>query len=192
MRSPASLSVGASPHKGAIPRSWGGAGPTLSTLGLVQTYFRSKDDLLLFTVAHLGDLVNERVAAALSDSAEADIGEQLFRGMSVLAGADERGEESEGRIWLAFLARAVFHPALRAQHIAGAEEIRDRCQYAFELARSSGQVDSDLDTRAAAVAVAALADGITLQRALEPELVTKDVARELLRGYLDRIFTKNH
>lgn len=158
-----------------------------ATTGLVQTYFRSKDELLLFAFDHLAELVNERVAAALAGAADRDVGEQLFLGMSVLAGADEEEQRGEGRIWLAFLARAVHHPALRARHVAGAEEIRARCRHAFELARSRGAVDAGLDPRAAAVALVAFTDGLALQRVLEPELVTKAVARQLLRDHLDRV-----
>ncbi|MEQ0564737.1 TetR/AcrR family transcriptional regulator [Amycolatopsis sp. NEAU-NG30] len=159
-----------------------------ATAGLVQTYFRSKDELLLFAFGHLGELVNERVAAALGDSTGEDIGERLFRGMSVLAGADESEQDGEGRIWLAFLARAVVHPALREAHVAGVREVRDRCRQAFELARSRGQVDRDLEPHTAALELAAFADGVALQRVLEPEVVTRHVARRLLRDHLARIF----
>lgn len=161
-----------------------------ATTGLVQTYFRSKDELLLFAVDHLGDLVQARVTAALSSRADATIDERLHASVSVLASGDESEQDSEGRIWLAFLARAIHHPGLRAVHVAGAEEIRQRCAYAFALAKESGLVAADLDCQAAALALQAFADGIALQRVLEPELVTKQVARGMLRDYLDLIFTK--
>ncbi|WP_106396480.1 TetR/AcrR family transcriptional regulator [Actinocorallia populi] len=160
-----------------------------ATTGLVQTYFRSKDELLLFAFDHLADLVNERVDAALADTAHEGIDERLLRSMSVLASADEDEQDGEGRIWLAFLARAAFHPVLRERHVAGAEMIRVRCQHAFEVARSLGQVDAALDPRDEAVALAAFADGIALQRALEPDLVTKEAARRMLRRHIGRIFT---
>jgi AcrR family transcriptional regulator len=159
-----------------------------ATTGLVQAYFRSKDELLLFAVRHLRELVYARVAAALSASAEDDVREQLFCGMTVLASGDESEQDSEGRIWLAFLARAVYHPALRSLHVEGAAEIRSRCQYAFELARQRGLVGASVSPAAEAASLQAFADGIALQRALEPELVTKAVARRMLRAYLDRIF----
>ncbi|RZQ60256.1 TetR/AcrR family transcriptional regulator [Amycolatopsis suaedae] len=163
-----------------------------ATTGLVQTYFSSKDELLLFAFDHLGELVNDRVERALSSDSCATIGERLFLGMSVLASADESEQDGEGRIWLAFLARAAVHPALRARHVAGTAAVRDKCRYAFAMASNAGEVDPGLDPGDAALALAAFADGVALQRALEPELVTKDVARGLLRGYLDRIFARQH
>ncbi|SHG79414.1 transcriptional regulator, TetR family [Streptoalloteichus hindustanus] len=160
-----------------------------ATTGLVQTYFRSKDELLLFAFGHLQDLVRERVAAILSEDTDDSLDGRLLRVACVLASADEDAQDSEGRVWLAFLARAAFHPVLRERHLAGAAEIRDRFEEAFEWARTHGQVAGDLDARAAAVALGAFVDGIALQRALEPERVTKDVARRLLHDHLARIFT---
>jgi AcrR family transcriptional regulator len=157
-----------------------------ATTGLVQTYFRSKDELLLFAIDHLGELVQTRVAAAIE--ASNGVKGRLHAGMSVLASGDESERDGEGRIWLAFLARAVNHPGLRERHLAGAEEIRSRCQYAFDLAKQHGLVAEDLDTKRAALALQAFADGLAVQRALEPEHVTKAYARSLLEEYLDRIF----
>lgn len=158
-----------------------------ATTGLVQTYFRSKDELLLFAIDHLGELVQARVAAAVQAAGD-EIEDRLHAGMAVLASGDESEREGEGRIWLAFLARAAHHPGLRERHVAGAEEIRLRCEYAFELAKAHQRVRADLDPKRAALALQVFADGLAVQRALEPEHVTKADARDLLREYLDRIF----
>ncbi|MEU6409292.1 TetR family transcriptional regulator C-terminal domain-containing protein [Microbispora sp. NPDC046933] len=158
-----------------------------ASTGLVQAYFRSKDELLLFAAGHLGELMRARVAAALHGTTSADIRERLLRAMSVVAGAHDDGS-AEGRVWLAFLARAPFHPALRDMHVAGAEEIREHCLRAFEAARRLGQVPGDTDPQTQALALAAFADGLALQRAVEPEKFTDARVRELLRDHLDRIF----
>ncbi|MFI6515665.1 TetR/AcrR family transcriptional regulator [Spirillospora sp. NPDC050679] len=159
-----------------------------SSTGLVQTYFRSKDELLLFAAEHLGELLRARVTAALQVAGEADIKERLLHTMCVIAGAgNERA--GEGRVWLAFLARAAFQPELRRVHVAGAEEIRRHCRLALEAAQQCGQVDRALDPPAEARALAAFADGLAVQRAVEPELITDRQVRDLLDRYLDRVFT---
>lgn len=159
-----------------------------ASTGLVQTYFRSKDELLLFAAQHLGDLLRARVATALEATPDADIKERLLRAMSAVAGTgDERA--TEGGIWLSFLARAAFHPGLRDIHSAGAAEIRGHCRYAFEVAQRLGQIPGSADPEAEAFALAAFADGLAVQRAVEPGLFTDEQVRDLLRGYLDRVFT---
>lgn len=155
---------------------------------MVQTYFASKDELLAFAVDYLGELVRARVTDAVQTAGEEDLCERLVRGMSVLASADEREQDVEARVWLAFLARAAIHDRLRALHVAGAQEIRDRCEHTFLAARDQGQLTTEVDPRAAAIALAAFADGLAVHRALEPELITKDRARRLLRDYLRRLF----
>ncbi|GAA2382577.1 TetR/AcrR family transcriptional regulator [Streptomyces glaucosporus] len=157
-----------------------------ATTGLVQTYFRSKDELLLFAVRHLGELTNARIAAVLEDHRRAGLKEQLLLALGVLTGADE-GTGSEARIWLAFLARAAFHPALRELHAAGAREIRDRCRETLAHARRLGLLPPDRDVEAEALALAAFADGLAVQRAVEPELMSAERVRDLLRRYLDRL-----
>ncbi|MGI5171001.1 TetR family transcriptional regulator C-terminal domain-containing protein [Spirillospora sp. CA-253888] len=57
-------------------------------------------------------------------------------------------------------------------HAAGAEEIRHHCRLALEAAQRCGQVARALDPRAEARALAAFADGLAVQRAVEPELIT--------------------
>jgi AcrR family transcriptional regulator len=158
-----------------------------ATTGLIQQYFRSKDELLLFAAEHLGVLVRERVDTALQAALVKGMRELLVAGMSVLAGAaDESG--TEGRIWLAFLARAAVDPKLRQTHVDGAEEIRGRCREAFEYARTVGEVSPDLDPDAEARALAAFADGLAVQRVLEPEVFTAAEVRARLERYLHRVF----
>jgi AcrR family transcriptional regulator len=161
-----------------------------ATTGLVQTYFRSKDELLLFAAEHLGELLRARVAAALMRCADAPLADRLLQAMAVLANADGSEQDGEGRIWLAFLARAVYHPALHDLHVSGAREIRDQCRMAFELAQRQGEIDASLDIDAEAAALAAFADGLAVQRVLEPDVMTKETAIDLLRRYLDRVFTR--
>jgi len=157
-----------------------------ASTGLVQAYFRSKDELLLFAAEQLADRLRSRVEAALAHGD--GVKERLLYGMSVIGGADEE-YPTEGRVWLAFLARATVHPRLREVHAAGEREIRERCRLAFEIARDLGEVPGDIDPEAEARSLTAFADGLALQRAVEPDVITGDEVRARLRHYLDRVFT---
>ncbi|MFI6013464.1 TetR/AcrR family transcriptional regulator [Streptomyces sp. NPDC051243] len=162
-----------------------------ATTGLVQTYFRTKDELLIFAARYLGEVMNARVAAALAACDPKDIRQRLLISLSVLTGADE-SSPAEARIWLAFLARAAFHPALREVHVAGSREIRDRCRDSLRLARRLDLLSAGLDDQDEAVALLAFTDGLTLQRAVEPELMSADRVRHALSHYLDRLFDHPH
>lgn len=158
-----------------------------ATTGLIQQYFGSKSELLLFAAEHLGVLLRERVAAALAGMPRDQLQGRLLAAVSVLGGADDEAG-AEGRIWLAFLARAAVDPVLRQAHVDGANEIREHCRLAFEYARSLGQVPPELDAVAEARALAAFADGLAVQRAMEPELISAAEVRDHLERYLQRIF----
>lgn len=158
-----------------------------ATTGLIQQYFRSKSELLQFAVDHLAVVQRARAAEALEATPGDQVRDRLVAAMSVVGGAgDESG--AEGRIWLAFLARAAVDPVLRQIHVDGANEIREHCRLAFEYARSLGQVPPSLDAAAEARGLAAFADGLAVQRAMEPELITPAEVREHLDRYLQRIF----
>jgi Transcriptional regulator len=157
-----------------------------ASTGLVQAYFRSKDELLLFAAHQLGDRLRARVEAALARGGDG-IKERLLHGMSVIGGADEE-YPVEGRVWLAFLARAAVHPTLREVHAEGEREIRERCRLAFEAARDRGELPGDIDPEAEARSLTAFADGLAMQRAVEPDVITGDEVRARLRHYLDRVF----
>ncbi|WP_433009722.1 TetR/AcrR family transcriptional regulator [Kribbella sp. CA-294648] len=158
-----------------------------ATTGLIQQYFRSKSELLQFAVDHLSVVQRARAAEALEATPGDQVRDRLVAAMSVVGGVgDESG--AEGRIWLAFLARAAVDPALRQIHVDGANEIREHCRLAFEYARSLGQVPPSLDAEAEARGLAAFADGLAAQRALEPELITPAEVRDHLDRYLQRIF----
>jgi hypothetical protein len=88
-------------------------------------------------------------------------------------------DPARARVWLAFAARAAANPVLLARHVVGAQVIRDLCRNVLEAdGRDGGE----------AVALAALVDGVTAQRALEPDMMTAEVARRVIGGYLARIW----
>jgi hypothetical protein len=68
---------------------------------------------------------------------------------------------------------------LLQRHVEGAQAIRDLCRHVLEVAGLDG---------GEAVGLAALVDGVTAQRALEPELMTGQVAARVIGRHLERLW----
>lgn len=146
-----------------------------ATTGLLQKYFRSKDELLLFALRHLTDELSVKVLAALH--AEGGLRDRLHAALCEIAMI--AGSGARARVWLAFLARAAASPALHEEHVTSSNAIRDMFRRVLEKAgRDGGE----------AVALLAFVDGVTAHRALEPDVMTTEVARRVLAGYLARIW----
>lgn len=145
-----------------------------ATTGLLQKYFRSKDELLLFAQDQLVEELTESVRTVLNEPGE--LSDRLHAALCAIALIDD---PARARVWLAFAARAVANPVLLARHVEGAREIRDLCRHVLEAAgRDGGE----------AVRLAVLVDGLTVQRALEPDVMTGDVARRVLRDHIATVW----
>ncbi|MET8540905.1 TetR/AcrR family transcriptional regulator [Kitasatospora sp. NPDC004799] len=81
------------------------------SMGAVQRCFRTKEEMLLFALTHVGERVTERVRSRLTagpaQSAASELG--LVAGEVALLREEHR---AEARIWLAFVAGAAVNPAL--------------------------------------------------------------------------------
>ncbi|GAA2710217.1 TetR/AcrR family transcriptional regulator [Actinoplanes palleronii] len=171
------------------------------SMGAVQRCFRTKDEMLLFALAHIGEQVTERVRAGLTGvpaagtpapaaggptsgtpapaaGGSASAVDALARAAAEIAllGDEHR---TEARIWLAFVARAAVSPAL-------AEVLRGNYAQLEGMFTRLISVASDApDARAEARALLALADGLTTH-VLVGHLGPADAA-QVLRAHLDRI-----
>ncbi|MGW6442354.1 TetR/AcrR family transcriptional regulator [Lentzea sp. NPDC055074] len=145
-----------------------------ATTGLLQKYFRSKDELLLFAQDQLVEELTAAVQSALGQ--EGSLQERLHNALCVIALVDDG---ARARVWLAFTARAAANPVLLQRHVEGAREIRELCRHVLEAAGLDG---------GEAVGLAALVDGVTAQRALEPEVMTGEVAAGVIGRHLERLW----
>jgi TetR/AcrR family transcriptional repressor of bet genes len=145
-----------------------------ATTGLLQKYFRSKDELLLFAQDQLVEELTANVQAVLNR--EGSLQDRLHDALCAIALIDDA---ARARVWLAFAARAVANPVLLQRHVEGAREIRDLCRHVLEAAGHDG---------GEAVGLAALVDGVTTQRALEPDVMTVEVAKRVISGHLAKIW----
>ena len=145
------------------------------SLGAVQRCFRSKDEMLLFAVEHVGARVTERVRARLAASPDRAAATALGHAADEIALLRPE-HRAEARIWLAFVAQAAVSEAL-------ARPLRD--SYAALqalLARLVAEAGGRLDAQAEARTLLALADGLT-SHVLLGHLTGRE-AEEVLRRHL--------
>lgn len=133
--------------------------------GMVQHYFRTKDEMMAFALGVISENVELRMTAALEALGESPSSTQLCRALlSELLPLDEP-RRLEGQVALAFLAYRATHPAIAAarEERRGAALLRD---HLAELIRSEQKERDDvrtLDVEATATALLALVEGLSLQ-----------------------------
>lgn len=155
------------------------------SVGTVQYYCRSKDEMLRMTFEHVTGRILER---ATGIERAGQVGAVLRRGLLEFLPLDPpRG--AEARVYLAFAARAAVTPDLAAVQHRLMSESRTLCAQALALARERGQTRPDLDVEAAAAAIVAMVDGLLVQMLSDPAGMPAEAAvavlDEHLRHYID-------
>ncbi|MCP2333815.1 MULTISPECIES: TetR/AcrR family transcriptional regulator [Actinoalloteichus] len=137
------------------------------SVGAVQRYFRSKDEMLRFAL-------ETAISRAASRMAEIRLGPGLMSFPDALRAAVveylplDDGRLAESRIWAAFSARAVVDPAFRAVITALDRPARDQLARVFAYAESVGELPAGHDHEALACLVIALMDGLMWSLLLRP------------------------
>lgn len=122
------------------------------SVGAVQRCFRSKEEMLLFAVGHVGERITERVRARLAASPENALGHAIDE-IALL----REEHRAEARIWLAFVAQAVVREPLARTLRTSYAALEDLLTRLVAEATGNGSADP----RAEARALLALADGLT-------------------------------
>ncbi|MGH3492305.1 MAG: TetR/AcrR family transcriptional regulator [Sciscionella sp.] len=154
------------------------------SMGQVQHYFTSKDDMLLFAFHTLSARVEARLGATVAALVQPPSTRALLRALLLAMIATDAEGQFEAPLWVAFLARAVVRPDLAAPLRAG-----DLVAYAADRLRSAqdaGEIAHSLDPELEATSLFALADGLMIRTLLEPEQA--GAARAAVDYHLDRIF----
>lgn len=141
------------------------------SMGAVQRCFRTKDEMLLFALNHVG----ERVTARLRDGIHGP--DALTHAATEIALLDDT-HRTEARVWLAFVARAAVSPLL-------AETLRHHYDALDIMIERLATAAGILDARREARTLLALADGLTTHVLVGR--LDADTAAELLSSHLDRL-----
>ncbi|MDN5913967.1 MAG: TetR family transcriptional regulator [Pseudonocardia sp.] len=155
------------------------------SVGTVQYYCRSKDEMLQMAFEHVIGRILERATGV---ERAGHVGAVLRRGLLEFLPLDQ-GRGVEARVYLAFAARAAVTPRLAAVQHRLMSRSRALCAQALALARERGQARPDLDAEGAAVAIVAMVDGLLLHMLSDPTGMPAEVAvgvlDEHLRHYVD-------
>ncbi|MER7987758.1 TetR/AcrR family transcriptional regulator [Streptomyces noursei] len=143
------------------------------SMGAVQRCFRTKQEMLVFALDHIGERVTERVSArartrttTTADPAD-PASSTLARVLGEVALVDE-AHRAEARVWLAFVAQAAVTPELAAVLRNRYAELHPLLVRLLSESRADspvpdGGVDAgpDHEPHQAARTLLALADGLT-------------------------------
>ncbi|MFE0173629.1 TetR/AcrR family transcriptional regulator [Streptomyces sp. NPDC059002] len=160
------------------------------SVGLVQHYFRSKDEMLLFAYGHTLERFEQRVTAlvgraeAVGTRIEHIVLDALAESMPL--DADRR---REWRIALAFTGRAADDPRLGELKVAALNRTRALIAQALINAKECGEVAPEVDEHVAAARIAAYAEGLTSHLYADPAGLTPDAALAALGDHLAGVFT---
>jgi AcrR family transcriptional regulator len=152
------------------------------SVGSVQYYCRTKDDMLLIAHQHVVDQI---IARGATVQRTGPVG-AVIRAYALEFLPLDEGRTTEQRVYLAFAARAAVTPALaRIQHSL-TTRLRTDCADAFRLAQERGEAIRDFDPDAAARATIAILDGLMLYMLTDPEGMPAQTAIETLDAHLTR------
>jgi TetR/AcrR family transcriptional regulator, transcriptional repressor of bet genes len=153
-----------------------------TTTGPLQHYFRSKDDLLLYTK-------NLLIDELLNTAREAGV---KVRGAERLRVVCERllpFTKSARTAWLvltAFNGRAIGDKQLTAIQISRYSKCRRFFEQELKVAKEAGVLRPSVDMVLEAIALASFVDGLAVQVLFLNRTETRRVKSELVRMYLER------
>ncbi|RZQ63516.1 TetR/AcrR family transcriptional regulator [Amycolatopsis suaedae] len=125
------------------------------TTGMVQHYFRTKEEMLLFALDVIGERVQARVEASTARGTGAMLRELLVQQLPF-----DEPRRAELRVALAFQAYAVRSPAIAARLREGHERLRDVVAGQIRQAQAAGEASRTLDPHASATGLVALVEGL--------------------------------
>ncbi|MGH9091136.1 MAG: TetR/AcrR family transcriptional regulator [Acidimicrobiales bacterium] len=131
------------------------------SMGLVQHYFTSKDEMLLFSLDALHERVSERIARRVASAVEPLVPQELVRAVLIEMLPLDEQRRMEAQVGLAFMAQAAVHPALAAAFRAEFDQLQ---QFMTEQIAGARQVDNASycqKPESAAAELLALLDGLT-------------------------------
>lgn len=159
------------------------------SVGLVQHYFPSKDDMLLHAFERVSTAVATRVADVVSEGARH---ERTISGILLAALAEhlplDEPRRAEFRVIRVFAGRALENPALAEVDARTADALHAEIARAVRNGVECGEVEADVDAAAAAARVAAVAEGLATQ-VYRGGPGAAERAREALRAELGSVFT---
>jgi AcrR family transcriptional regulator len=156
------------------------------SIGTVQYYCHTKDEMLVMAFQHVAARIVARVDGGEGTGArevDGTVGRRLEDALLELLPLDDR-RSTESRVYLAFAARAAVVPELAAVQHSLTAQLRAQVAAAFRAAQARGEARDDVDPDLASAATAALVDGLLLHLLTDPAGLSPSAAREILARHL--------
>jgi TetR/AcrR family transcriptional regulator, transcriptional repressor of bet genes len=156
------------------------------SMGQVQHYFATKDEMLLFAFRTFSARAERRLTAAVTAAGPEPDPRSLLR--MLLEHLVSPGEEfrAEAPLWAAFLARALIEPRLAEILREGGREMIGYLAAQIRQAEVAGHTPAGIDPDREAVTLLTLSDGLLLAQLIGH--VDAATALSAMDGQLDRIF----
>ncbi|WP_256840442.1 TetR/AcrR family transcriptional regulator [Ornithinimicrobium faecis] len=154
------------------------------SVGLVQRYFTTKNELLRFGFDYVYQRTRDRINQVPQEPPIREV--VLGLGEAILPLDPQRRRETN--VFLAFVHATLNDPDLADTHQRAATELVDGLQRALEAARRNGELKTDVDTHLEALTLVALLDGLVLDGMATQHLFPEETLRSLLHRHVDRLF----
>jgi AcrR family transcriptional regulator len=153
------------------------------SIGTVQHYFATKDQMLVFAFRQVVEQTQARVAGIDSGTGPRQALAAALREMLPL----DQTRLSECRVYLAFAARAATSPALAAVQAETLSAIHAELQQALSDAAAARHQGPALDAALQARLLLAVVDGLMLDAVSAPGTLTPADLEAALDAYLDQL-----
>ncbi len=161
------------------------------SVGTVQYYCRSKDEMLRMAFEYACEQILDRIrqleksAAGKAGKKEREVGPLLRRALLEFLPLDDR-RRAEAKVYLAFAARAAVAPDLAEVQQTMMAEMRAMCAAAFRWAVERGQAHDGLVPDRAAAVTTVLVDGLLLHMLTDPAGMPAKTATGIIDDHLAR------
>ncbi|WP_433476654.1 TetR/AcrR family transcriptional regulator [Spirillospora sp. CA-142024] len=130
------------------------------SMGAVQRCFRTKEEMLVFALGHIGERISDRVQARLVRSPAQSAGTALGHAASEISLLKEE-HRAEARVWLAFVAQAAVSKTLARTLKANYAALHEMFTRLISEVGESTDRAVPLDPQHEARTLLAFADGLT-------------------------------
>ncbi|MFJ2909840.1 TetR/AcrR family transcriptional regulator [Streptomyces sp. NPDC087228] len=151
------------------------------SMGAVQRCFRTKEEMLVFALGHIGERIGERVRARLVRSPAQSAGTALGHAVTELSLLREE-HRAEARVWLAFIAQAAVSEPLAGMLRANYASLQEAFTRLVTEAGDGSDRAASLDPQREARTLLALADGLTAHVLIGH--LTRQEAQDVLHAHL--------
>ncbi len=154
--------------------------------GMVQHYFRTKDEMMAFALDVVSQNVQARLAATTDDLGESPSPVALVRALLVELLPFDEPRRAEGRAALAFLAYAAVRPAVAAALREDTARLREFVADRIRDAQAAGEAPASLEPAHTATALLALVEGLGVN--VLGEHYSPDTALAVFDAHLSTLF----